>query len=110
LKYCKICGRQFVPNKHKPSQGACNDERCQRERQRQNVREWRQKNPDYFKYTLGTDETYKEMIRKKQLLWRKNNPLKVKEYRERYKEKTRRYMKDYKREYRKRKSNTQDSH
>lgn len=109
MKFCSICGRQFVPNKYRPSQNVCNDLNCQRERQRQNIRAWRLKNPDYFKYTVGNDLTYIEMMRQKQILWRRAHKLKIKEYRERYKDKIRQYMREYMRNYRLKKKNVVSS-
>ncbi len=105
MKFCKICGRQFVPSKYRPFQGACNDIVCQRERQRQNIKDWRLKNPDYFKYAAGTDPTYRDMIRQKHREWRKSHPSRLQEYRLRYKEKTREYMREYMKKYRLKKKN-----
>ncbi|MBM3252958.1 MAG: hypothetical protein FJZ16_01735 [Candidatus Omnitrophica bacterium] len=105
MKFCKVCGRQFVPNKYKPSQNVCNDIACQKERQRQNIRTWRLKNPDYFKYTTGDDPAYIESVRQKQLLWRRAHKLRLKEYRAKYREKIRDYMREYMKKYRLKKKN-----
>lgn len=49
-KICRICKREFIPDKYHPNQEVCSNPECQHKRQLENQRNWRLRNPDYFKY------------------------------------------------------------
>ncbi|MBN2119842.1 MAG: hypothetical protein JW734_02140 [Candidatus Omnitrophica bacterium] len=49
-KICKICSKEFVPDKYHPRQRVCSSKECQNARQMKNQRVWRSNNPNYFKY------------------------------------------------------------
>lgn len=98
---CKICKNEFTPNKYKPSQMVCSRPECQRLRQIQNERDWRQKNPDYFKY-LDQETYWKDNRRRYNRLWKATHKAYTKAYEESHKEQRRVYMRQYMREYRSR--------
>ena len=50
VKKCIICQQEFIPNKYHPHQEVCSNKECQHKRQLSNQKEWRFKNPNYFKY------------------------------------------------------------
>ena len=47
---CRICGYKFVPDRFHPYQKVCSRSECQHKRQLLDQKNWRQKNPEYFKY------------------------------------------------------------
>jgi len=96
---CVICQREFNPNKYRPSQKVCSDLACQKARQLQNVRDWRIKNPDYFK-CLGQESSWRENRHRYSKLWKGTHEEYLKEYAKRQKPQRREYMKEYMRTYR----------
>ena len=78
---CAACGKLFVPRPQIPTQQFCSDHECQRERRRrtqaerrannpatrvndtQYCRDWRIKNPDYWKHYRATHPEYAERNR-----------------------------------------------
>lgn len=50
VKMCTVCGQPFYPNKYHPNQEVCSAAQCQKERQLQNQKTWRNHNPQYFRY------------------------------------------------------------
>lgn len=96
---CKICQREFTPNKYHPHQEVCFSPECQHLRQIQNERDWRIENPEYFK------------CRDQEVSWRKNRHYYnqkwkvahkeyLKEYEKSHAESKRVYMREYMRRYR----------
>ena len=102
-KKCSICGKPFVPNKYRPNQKVCSSLECQYQRQLQNMKSWREKNPNYFKYKESQDKSWKQACRERSLDWRRKHKEYLQLYREANKERHREYMREYMREYRKRK-------
>ena len=49
-RFCVICGTAFTPNKYRPNQNVCSSLECQYQRQLNNMKKWRDRNPNYFKY------------------------------------------------------------
>ena len=53
VKRCDHCGTLFMPDKYHPRQRYCTDPDCAKDRRRAYKREynkeWREKNPNYFK-------------------------------------------------------------
>ena len=92
---CRICGKEFALNKYRPHQKVCSQPVCQYERQLENMKAWRRKNPEYFKSGPLFDGKSKA--------WRLEHPEYMKEYRAAHKKHHREYMKIYMRGYRKRK-------
>jgi hypothetical protein len=45
---CRICGKPFLPNKYRPNQEICSALECQYQRQLENMKTWRKRNPNYF--------------------------------------------------------------
>jgi hypothetical protein len=80
-RLCAACGKLFVPRPQIPNQQFCSDHECQRERRRrtqaerrankpatrvndtQYRRDWRIKNPDYWKCYRATHPEYAERNR-----------------------------------------------
>ena len=102
-KLCKICGKTFIPNKYRPNQEVCSSLECQYQRQLSNMKKWRDKNPNYFKYKESQDKSWKETCKQRSLDWRKKHLDYLKLYREEHRNRHRAYMREYMREYRKRK-------
>ena len=102
-KICRICGKLFFYNKYRPNQIFCSSLECQYQRQLDNMKRWRDRNPNYFKYKESQDASWKETCRQRSLDWRKKHQEYLKLYRGEHRERHRSYMKDYMREYRKRK-------
>lgn len=96
---CKICKQEFTPNKYRPSQEVCSKPECQHLRQILNEKEWRKKNPDYFKY-LDQETYWRENRRRYNKLWKATHKAYITAYEENHKEQRRVYMREYMREYR----------
>ena len=100
---CEICQTPFTPNKYSPRQKICSNPTCQKKRQHESMRVWRQKNPNYFKYDESKGMEWLETQRRRSKQWREKNPDKVKVYRESHLPEYRRYMREYMHRYRERK-------
>lgn len=96
---CKICQNEFVPNKYHPHQQICSQPACQRARQIQNEREWRLKNPDYFK-SRGQEAAWRRIRQRYNKLWSSTHKDYLKKYEASHKEQRREYMREYMRRYR----------
>ena len=99
---CSICKKSFIPNKYRPNQQICSNLECQYQRQLNNMKKWRDKNPHYFKYKEMRDVKWKEVCRDRARKWRQHHLEYLKLYRQEHKEDHREYMRKYMREYRKR--------
>ncbi len=102
-KTCIICGNVFAPNKYRPNQTICSSIECQYQRQLDNMKKWRGRNPNYFKYKESQDASWKETCKQRSIDWRRKHLEYLKLYREEHRDRHREYMKDYMRDYRKRK-------
>lgn len=100
-KTCKSCGKPFLANKYRPNQTICSSLECQYQRQLDNMKKWRVRNPNYFKYKESQDASWKETCRQRSLDWRTRHQEYLKLYREEHRERHREYMKEYMRAYRK---------
>ena len=96
---CKICQTEFTPSKYQPRQEVCFQPECQRQRQIQNEREWRLKNPDYFK-CLGQEEFWRKSRHRYSRLWKSTHKEYLKEYEQTHKKQRQEYMREYMRRYR----------
>lgn len=96
---CKICKNEFIPNKYHPNQQVCSNLKCQRIRQIQNQREWRLRNPDYFK-CRGQEPSWIKHRHIYIKLWKNMHKDSLKEYSQKHKYKRREYMREYMRRYR----------
>jgi len=96
---CRICQKEFTPNKYRPQQKVCFQPECQRQRQLENERQWRLKNPDYFK-SLGQQGAWQENRHRYSKLWKARHKDHLKEYKNGHKEQRQEYMKEYMRRYR----------
>ncbi|MBD3379676.1 MAG: hypothetical protein GF408_04355 [Candidatus Omnitrophica bacterium] len=105
---CKVCGKSFIPNKYRPNQEVCSSLECQYQRQLENMKAWRESNPNYFKYKESQDKSWKQACRERSLEWRRKHKEYLQLYREANKERHREYMREYMRKYRKRKKEQQD--
>ncbi len=103
---CSYCNGAFVPNKYSPRQTICSGRDCQRKRQLESMKLWRERNPNYFKYDESKGPAWLETQRKRSKLWREKNPDKVRSYRSAHSQEYRDYMRDYMRAYRERKRKT----
>ena len=99
MKRCKICQREFIPNKHHPLQQACSRPECQRLRQIFNQREWRRKNPEYFKLR-GQEASWRRERHRYSRLWRIAHKAHIKAYQLKHRRERREYMREYMRRYR----------
>src|SRR5437016_1690073 len=99
-RLCILCGASFTPNKYSPRQKICSDPSCQKKRQLESMRVWREQHPHYFKYDESKGQEWLDAQRKRSKLWRQKNPDKVRSYRHGHQDEYRRYMRDYMRQYR----------
>ena len=97
--YCKICNKEFKPNKYHPNQRVCPDSVCQHKRQIQNIRQWRAKNPEYFK-CRDQEEFWRKNRRNYSRSWRMAHKDYLREYSRSHREERREYMREYMRRYR----------
>ena len=108
-RHCLFCNGSFNPNKYSPRQKVCSEPSCQKRRQLDSMKQWREQNPNYFKYDESKGLVWLEAQRKRSKIWREKNPDKVRLYRQAHHEEYRTYMRDYMRQYRqKRRSNGAD--
>ena len=97
---CIYCAASFTHNKYSPKQRVCSNVECQKKRQLDSMKVWREKNPNYFKYDESKGVMWLETQRKRSKVWRSKNPDKVKAYRQTHLSEYRQYMRDYMRRYR----------
>ena len=97
---CKICQNEFILNKYHPQQQVCSQPECQKTRQIQNEKEWRMRNPDYFK-CLGQESAWRESRHRYSKLWKTTHKDYAQQYEENHKLQRREYMREYMRRYRK---------
>ena len=102
-RLCEICQTAFTANKYSPRQKICSSPDCQKKRQHESMRVWREKNPNYFKYDESKGMEWLQTQRDRSKIWREKNPNKVKEYRQTHLSEYRQYMREYMRQYRERK-------
>ncbi|MBI4432275.1 MAG: hypothetical protein HY592_02180 [Candidatus Omnitrophica bacterium] len=99
-RHCLYCHEAFTPNKYSPRQKVCSKPECQKKRQLDSMRGWRQKNPNYFRYDESKGLVWLETQRKRSRQWREKNPDKVRQYRQAHSSQYRQYMREYMRQYR----------
>ncbi|OGW80603.1 MAG: hypothetical protein A3C47_06355 [Omnitrophica bacterium RIFCSPHIGHO2_02_FULL_51_18] len=97
---CRYCNSSFLPNKYAPRQTVCSNLECQKKRQLESMRQWREKNPSYFKYDESKGIQWLEIQRRRSREWRQRNPDKVRAYRQTHEDEYRRYMREYMQRYR----------
>jgi len=102
-KNCAICGKEFIPNKYRPNQTICSSLECQYHRQLSNMKQWRGKNPDYFKCRESKDASWKATCRERSRRWREMHKEYLALYRQEHKAEHRKYMREYMRKYREKK-------
>lgn len=96
---CKICKKEFSPNKYHPYQEVCSSPKCQHIRQILNERDWRINNPEYFK-CRDQDGAWRNYRREYTREWRRAHNKYLKEYERSHAEQRREYMREYMRRYR----------
>ena len=99
-KNCLVCNKPFAPNKYSPRQKVCSNPECQKKRQIDSMRVWREDHPNYFKYDESKGMEWLMLQRQRSKEWRQKNPEKVREYRKSHLDEYRSYMRDYMRRYR----------
>jgi hypothetical protein len=104
---CKVCQNEFTPNKYHPQQQVCSSLECQKARQIQNCRNWRFKNPDYFK-CQGQASVWRDNRNRYSKKWRLSHKEHLRIYTENHKEDRKAYMRDYMRQYRQQKNVNRD--
>jgi hypothetical protein len=72
----------------------CSKPECQHRRQLENLKLWREKNPDYFKFTEH-ELSWRVLSRQRSQAWKQHHKRKVKLYRKQKKEYIRNYMREY---------------
>lgn len=97
---CLFCNSAFTPNKYSARQKICSKPECQKRRQLESMKLWRERNPNYFKYDESKGLVWLETQRRRSKLWRQKNPDKVRAYRQSHSEEYRVYMREYMRQYR----------
>ncbi len=102
-RVCVYCKAAFLPNKYSPRQKICSSVECQKRRQTESMRVWREHHPNYFKYDESKGMEWLEAQRRRSKTWREKNPDKVRAYRVEHSEEYRKYMREYMQEYRKKK-------
>ena len=100
---CVYCHTIFTPNKYSPRQKVCSNLACQKRRQLESMKLWREKNPSYFKYDESKGMAWLETQRRRSKIWREKNPDKVQSYRQTHHTEYREYMREYMRQYRQKK-------
>jgi len=100
---CEICHKYFLPNKYHPNQKICSSLECQYQRQLNNMKKWRNRNPKYFRYREARDGSWKATCRERSRKWREKHSDYLKLYRQENRDRHRSYMREYMRAYRKRK-------
>ena len=103
-RVCIYCGISFAPNKYAPRQKVCSNPACQKKRQLESMRLWREKYPNYFKYDESKGPEWVSQQRRRSKIWREKNPEKVLLYRSAHLKEYREYMREYMRKYRVKKS------
>jgi len=96
---CKICQKEFIPNKYRHQQKVCSSIECQRQRQIENIKEWQKRNPDYFKYYQNAP-SWREHHNLSSKKWRENHSEYFKKYWQEHKEFRKLYMREYMRRWR----------
>ena len=96
---CKICSRKFTPNKYHPHQQVCSRPECQHLRQIINEKDWRIRNPEYFK-CRGQEYSWRDSRYKYTKKWRETHKAYLKEYGRAHRKQRREYMREYMRRYR----------
>jgi hypothetical protein len=96
---CKICKDSFTPDKYHPRQQVCLRRECQNARQLNNIRDWRLRNPDYFKCS-GQPSVWQANRHRYSKLWRITHKEYQKEYENSHKEQRKTYMREYMRQRR----------
>ena len=99
-RVCLYCKNPFAANKYSPRQKVCGSPACQKARQLESMRLWRQRNPNYFKYDESKGPQWLETQRTRSKAWREKNPEKVRAYRQKNIEQYRAYMREYMRKRR----------
>jgi len=99
MKLCKICQKEFIPNKYHADQQVCSQSRCQKQRQIHNQKDWRAKNPGYFK-SLEQDPAWRKYRQRYAKLWKTSHKDHLKDYAERHRQERKEYMQAYMRKYR----------
>ena len=102
-KVCVYCRAGFTPNKYSPRQRTCSNSECQKKRQLDSMKAWRERNPSYFKFDESKGLAWLETQRRRSRLWRQKNPDKIRSYRQAHNEEYREYMREYMRRYREKK-------
>ena len=97
---CKICQSEFKPSKYRPQQQVCSKLECQKQRQLQNLKAWRLRNPNYFR-SLDQDSSWREVRYRYNRLWKSTHKEYLKDYEKAHKEQRKEYMREYMRERRK---------
>ncbi len=96
---CKFCQNEFTPSKYRPKQQVCSRPECQRLRQLQNEKDWRLRNPDYFK-CLGQESSWRADRHRYTRLWKAMHGVGIRAYEKANQKPRREYMREYMRRYR----------
>ena len=105
-RICLFCNSAFTPNKYSARQKICSKPECQKRRQLESMKLWRERNPNYFKYDESKGPDWLNAQRERSRQWRQRNPEKIRQYRQTHIEVYREYMRDYMRRYRQRKKDS----
>ena len=79
---------------------------CQKKRQLESMKLWRQRNPSYFKYDESKGLVWIQTQRNRSKVWREKNPEKIRSYGQAHHSEYRQYMRNYMRDYRAKKKET----
>ena len=99
-RICAYCNNPFTPNKYSSRQKVCSNPACQKKRQLDSMRLWREKYPNYFKYDESKGPEWVAQQRRRSKLWREKNLDKVRPYRAAHIQEYRQYMREYMKRYR----------
>lgn len=97
---CLYCQREFTPSKYRwRVQKVCTDPACRKQRQRDSLQAWRERNPYYYKIKRE-DPKWRQASCDRARSWRSKNTDRIRTYRETHLEQYRTYMRLYMRRYR----------
>ena len=91
---CRICGKPFRLFRKNPRQTVCSHPACQKLRQKENERQWRERYADHFAESAGLSPWCQYRLEKLKE-WRQKHIEYLKRYRRIHQERQREYMRGY---------------
>lgn len=95
---CVICGRYFSPKPCAYRQIVCSRKKCKAIKRKINFKNWKNKNPDYYK--TKKEKVLSDYWKRRAKTFRENHPEYIRNWTMQNRNKRRIYIKKYMREYR----------